>query len=267
MTSSSWNGGHNVFVLEQVGKQLKVVGSVEGIAPGERLHSVRFMGDRAFFVTFQQIDPFFAVDLSDPAHPALMGELKIPGVSGYLQPIDENTVLGIGRNADPANGLFNELIISLFDISDLTDPQLLHQYAFDGEWTTSTPILGPWWVPTLGEHHAASYFPDEQIFAMPINSMEGGWLHGIEATPIFEPGEGGLQVFRIDVETGFTPIGLVEHDTLIERSVRIGEHLFAISSGTVTVHELAGSDGRARVARHWRGRALAARRAQVCFSR
>ncbi|MEX2093152.1 MAG: beta-propeller domain-containing protein, partial [Pirellulales bacterium] len=79
VTSSSWNGGHNVFVLEQVGKQLKVVGSVEGIAPGEQLHSVRFMGDRAFFVTFQQIDPFFAVDLSDPAHPALMGELKIPG--------------------------------------------------------------------------------------------------------------------------------------------------------------------------------------------
>lgn len=238
VTTPDWGSGQSVSVLQQNGNRLEVIGSIDGIAPGERLHSVRFMGERAFVVTFRQIDPLFALDLSDPTNPLVMGELKIPGVSGYLQPVDESHLLGVGRNADPENGLFNELQVSLFDIADLTDPQLLHQYSFDGGWTTFTPILGDAWVPVLGEHHAVSYFPNEQILAIPINSKDGGTLHGVAETPIFEPGQGGLQVFQIDVEAGFTPLAMIQHDTLIERSLHIGEHLFAISSGTVTVHAL-----------------------------
>ncbi len=234
------SGGHGVQVLKHNGHRLDVVGSVGDIAPNEVLYSVRFMGDRAFFVTFQKVDPLFAVDLSDPRNPTLMGELHIPGYSDYLQPIDENHLLAIGRGADESSGLFQELQVSIFDISDLTDPRLLHRYSFEGGRSTATPAAGNRWTRGDGDHHSVSYFAEQQILAIPIYSADafGGFWGQTDTAPLFEPGHGGLQVFRIDVGLGFAPIGLIEHDTLIERSVRIGDRLFAISSDTVSVHEL-----------------------------
>jgi uncharacterized secreted protein with C-terminal beta-propeller domain len=240
-SSNSWgSGGHSLHVLEQVGSHLKVVGSVGGIAPNDVLYSVRFMGERAFFVTFQKVDPLFAVDLSDPEDPKLLGELHIPGYSDYLQPIDENHLVAIGRGADESTGLFQELQVSIFDVSDLSDPRLLHRYSFAGGRSTATPATGGRWARGDGDHHAVSYFADEQILAIPIYTVDdfGGFWGGVENTGIFEARQGGLQVFKIDVGAGFTPIGLVEHETLIERSIQIGEHLFAVSSGKVSVHEL-----------------------------
>jgi uncharacterized secreted protein with C-terminal beta-propeller domain len=239
--SIGWGStGQSVHVLAQDGDRLEVVGSIGGIAADEVMYSVRFMGERAFFVTFRKVDPLFAVDLSDPTDPKLLGELKIPGYSDYLQPIDENHLLAVGRGADETTGWFQELQVSIFDISDLTDPQLLHRYSFDGGRSTSTPVTGDRWARGDGDHHAASYFPEEQIFALPVFTEDswGGFWAGVDNTPIFEVGHGGLQVFKIDVGAGFTPLGIIEHDTLIERSVRIDDRLFAISSGTVSVHEL-----------------------------
>ena len=238
VTSSGWNAHQNLFVLRQSGKKLDVIGAVDDIAPGERLHSVRFMGERAFVVTFRQVDPLFAIDLSDPTNPEVMGELKIPGVSGYLQPLDAEHLIGVGRAMDESGWMFSDLEISIFGVADLSHPELLHKYSFEGGWSTTTPVLGPSWIPFTGDAHAAAYFPDEQIFAMPVFSTEGGNLDGVESSPFFEPGDGGLQVFRIDVETGFAPLAFLEHDTLIERAVKIGDHLFAISSGRVSVHAL-----------------------------
>jgi hypothetical protein len=240
-SSNDWgSGGHGLQVLEQSGSHLNVVASLGGIAPDDVLYSVRFAGDRAFFVTFRKVDPLFAVDLSDPADPKLLGELHIPGYSDYLQPIDENHLLAIGRGADESTGLFQELQVSLFDVSDLSNPRLVHRYSFEGGRSTATPATGNRWTRGDGDHHAVNYFADDQILAIPIFTADdfGGFWGGIENTAMFEAGHGGLQVLRIDVGAGFTPIGLVEHETLIERSIQIGEHLFAISSGTVTAHEL-----------------------------
>jgi uncharacterized secreted protein with C-terminal beta-propeller domain len=233
------DGGHGVQVLEQTGDTLAVVGSVSGIAADEVLYSVRFVDDRAFFVTFRKVDPLFAVDLSDPANPRLLGELHIPGYSDYLQPLDENHLLAVGRGADEQTGLFEELQVSLFDVSDLTDPQLLHRYSFGGGRSTATPVTGDRWTRGDGDHHALSLFAEQGIFAIPIFTADAGWSrNGEENTTLFEPSDGGLQVFRVDLDLGFTPMGLVEHDALVERSLRIGEHLYAISAGQVTVHEL-----------------------------
>jgi hypothetical protein len=262
VTTPAWgNEGQSVFVLEQVGKRLEVVGSVDGLAPGELIYSVRFMGERAFLVTYRKVDPLFALDLSDPTDPRVLGELKIPGYSDYLQPIDENHLLAIGRGADESTGLFQELQVSIFNIADLTDPQLVDRYSFDGGRSIATPATGDRWQRGDGDHHAVSYFADAGIFALPIyNTGEvGWWWSGDDSDSALEPGRGGLQVFQIDVVAGFTPLALIEHDTSIERSVQIGEHLFAISSGTVTAHSLAdpanqlgeldiaASDGSARV--------------------
>jgi len=96
--------------------------------PGEQLYASRFIGDRAYLVTFRQTDPLYVVDLADPRNPRVLGELEIEGYSDYLMPIDENTLLGIGRDAvadprgDERGGLVLGLKLSLFDVSDPTAP-------------------------------------------------------------------------------------------------------------------------------------------------
>ena len=242
--TGNWaNSGESVIVLKQVGKRLNVVGSVSGIAAGETLHSVRFLGSSVFFVTFRRIDPLFAVDLSDPTSPEVLGELHIPGYSEYLQPIDATHLLAIGRDtSDLGNGVTepDSLQLSIFDVSDLTNPLLVDRFTFGGAYSTVTPATGSGFLPSNGgDHHAVSYFADEHILALPIHTMIGysNWW-GSNSTPLFDENHGGLQLFRIDVDAGFVPIGLVEHESLIERSVRIGDHLFAISGDTVSVHDL-----------------------------
>lgn len=241
VTTPDWGTfGQKLTVLKQIGQRLEVVGEVSALAPNEQVYSVRFMGERAFLVTFRQVDPLFALDLSDPTDPQVMGELKIPGYSDYLQPLNENHLLAIGRGADEATGLFQELQVSIFNIADLTDPKLVHRYSFDGGRAITTPATGDRWKRGDGDHHAVSYFAEAGVFALPIlNTGEAGWWwSGVDTTSPLSGGEGGLQVFQIDVTTGFSPIGLIQHDTQINRSVRIGERLYAISSGAVTVHEL-----------------------------
>lgn len=96
---------------------LKETGETGDLAPGERVYSVRFMGDTAYFVTFRETDPLFSADLSNPAEPKIIGSLKIPGFSDYLFPYGDGRLLGVGREADE-NGAITGLKLSLFDISD-----------------------------------------------------------------------------------------------------------------------------------------------------
>ncbi len=97
---------------------LKETGKIENIAPNERVYSVRFMGDTAYFVTFRQVDPLFSVDLSNPTNPKIIGSLKIPGFSNYLFPYGEGKLLGLGQDADENTGRTTGLKLSMFDISD-----------------------------------------------------------------------------------------------------------------------------------------------------
>ena len=97
---------------------LKETGKITNIAPGERVYSVRFMGDTAYFVTFRQVDPLFSVDVSDPHNPKIIGALKIPGFSNYLFPYGDGKLLGLGRNADEYTGRTGSIKLSMFDISD-----------------------------------------------------------------------------------------------------------------------------------------------------
>ncbi len=96
---------------------LKETGKITNLAPEEKVYSVRFMGDIAYFVTFRQVDPLFSADLSDPKNPKIIGSLKIPGFSSYLFPYG-NKLLGIGKNADEQTGKTGLLKLSMFDISD-----------------------------------------------------------------------------------------------------------------------------------------------------
>ena len=99
--------------------------------PGEQLYASRFIGDRAYLVTFRQTDPLYVVDLADPRNPRVLGELEIEGYSDYLLPIDENHLLGIGRDAvaapdgggDDRGAFVLGIKLALFDVSDPTSPR------------------------------------------------------------------------------------------------------------------------------------------------
>src|SRR5690606_32583862 len=118
--NSEWGAGQDLYVLEQNGSELEVVGEINDIAPGEHTYSVRFMEERAYVVTFVKVDPLFSIDLSDPTNPTIAGELKIPGYTDYLQAMNDDFLIGVGRATDSVSDggtwtLFRELQLSLFD--------------------------------------------------------------------------------------------------------------------------------------------------------
>ena len=119
-TTGNWGESltNQVYVLDEY---LQVVGEITGIAKGETIKSVRFTGDTGYVVTFEQTDPLFVLDLSDPASPIIKGELKIPGFSAYLHPVGEGLLLGVGADGDE-NGQNGGIKVSLFDVSDPQNP-------------------------------------------------------------------------------------------------------------------------------------------------
>lgn len=123
---------------------LKQVGAIVDLAPDERIYSARFMGDTAYFVTFRQTDPLFAADLSDPASPRILSQLKIPGFSNYLFPYGEGRLFGIGRDADEESGGAEDIKLSMFDTSD---PANVTEEA-------KTIVEGYTWSSALYDHHA-----------------------------------------------------------------------------------------------------------------
>ena len=105
---------------------LKKVAEIDGIAKGETIQSVRYIGDYGYVVTFRQTDPLFIIDFKDMKNPKIVGELKIPGFSSYLHPFN-GYLVGIGRDGDD-NGATDALKISLFDISDPTNPKEVDRF-------------------------------------------------------------------------------------------------------------------------------------------
>ncbi len=123
-TGNFQNATNNLYILND---ELSIVGEIEGIAKGETIKSVRFMGDTGYVVTFEQTDPLFVIDLKDPESPEVLGELKIPGFSNYLHPVTEKYLLGIGVNGDE-KGAGNGMKVSLFDVSDKKNPKEVSKF-------------------------------------------------------------------------------------------------------------------------------------------
>ena len=149
----------NVSSLYVLDEKLDIIGKLEDLANNEQIKSVRYMGKKAYIVTFRNTDPLFAIDLSDPKNPTVKGELKIPGYSAYLHPIGDNLLLGIGYEGDSRNADFNSVKISLFDISDPTNLKELDKLVY---LKSSTPVVN--------NPKAFLYKADEGIVGMPVIS-------------------------------------------------------------------------------------------------
>ena len=130
-TGDDWQQIPGLWILDST---LTLVGSLPELVNNEQVYSVRFDGETGYVVTFRQMDPLFAIDLSDPAHPEIKSALKIPGFSSYLHPFGPGLLLGIGTDADTA-GRSNGLKLSMFDVSDPYDVQEVSTLHIDGDST------------------------------------------------------------------------------------------------------------------------------------
>lgn len=142
--TSNWINGTsytNIYVLDS---NLTVIGRLENLAAGENFHSVRFLGNRCYLVTFMNTDPLFVIDLSNATNPHVLGELKIPGYSDYLHPYDETHLIGVGKNTADSDGSsfawYQGIKVSLFDVSNVTNPVQIANYTI-GDRGSNTPVL------------------------------------------------------------------------------------------------------------------------------
>ena len=210
----------SVVVLREEAGELRQVGSVGGLGKDENVYAIRFMGDIGYVVTFRQIDPLYTIDLSDPENPKVMGELKIPGFSSYLHPVGEGLLLGVGQDATE-QGQVRGAQVSLFDVSDLRNPQRIDQVS-----------LGDGNSAVEWDHRAFLYW--DGLAAIPVQSW--GWDDD------FSNG-----VVAISVEgTSLEKLGTVSHDWAdrhgwgahIHRSLVIGDHLYTVSAAGVMQSDL-----------------------------
>jgi Beta propeller domain len=148
--STDFGGGQDsgVHIFRQSAEDLTEVGAVRGLGREEMVQAVRFHGPRAYVVTFRQTDPLFVLDLSDPTSPKLSGELKIPGYSSYLHPIDGDLLLGVGFSGSDS-GLNGGTQLSLFDVSDPSNPTQISTVQLTGVTEAAfDPHAFLWWPET-----------------------------------------------------------------------------------------------------------------------
>jgi uncharacterized secreted protein with C-terminal beta-propeller domain len=244
---------NNVYVLNQ---DLSVVGKLEGLANSENLHSVRFMGDRCYLVTFQKTDPLFVIDLSQPQNPKVLGELVMPGYSDYLHPYDATHLIGIGKDAVSSEqgnfAWYQGLKLALFDVSNVNNPVLLSNFTIGDRGTDS---------PALNDPKAFLFDKTKNLLVIPVslalvsdeNKQQGNSAYG---DTVWQ----GAYVFALTESGGFTLKGTITHlnstmlnsqgqlnntmdyystqNQWIARSLFIGNTLYTISNSEVKLNSL-----------------------------
>jgi len=224
----------HVFCLKNNGETLDVIGSIRDLAPGERLYSARFVGERGFLVTFVQVDPLFTLDLSDPANPAVAGELKVPGYSTYLHPLNENYLLSLGQDTTLEGDVVKNggMQLSIYDISDFSNPQLLHTAKIGDSGTYSEAMYN---------HKAITFWPEQNLLALPVNEYA---VTPSENGDIWENTFNGMVVYHLTDDYDFEMIGKMnlytwdESDTTYYspswyRGVFIEDYFYGITSHVV----------------------------------
>lgn len=216
--------------------ELRTLGATPDLAPGEQLQAARFLGDRAYLVTFVQIDPLFVVDLADPTEPRVLGEVELPGFSEYLHPLDDGHLLTLGRSSNGRGAA-----LRLFDVTDASRPVLTAERNLPEDASTAA----------AGNHLAFTFDAARGLLALPVDRRTQGHV------PTFPPPtRATLDLYAVDT-TSLTLQGTVDHHTpdivtcappydwegcpgyeSMQRGVFIGDAVYSISSSKVQVHAL-----------------------------
>ena len=225
---------NNIYILDQ---NLELISSTEDLAKGERIYAVRFMGDLAYMVTFKQVDPLFIIDLSNPRKPEVTGELKIPGYSSYLHPIDDSHLIGFGMDADEKTGSVKGFKLSLFDVSDLENPKELFNKIISGDSSSTISY----------NHKVLTYIKDKNILALPVQYCEfdsnGKYVY-----------KSDLFVYSLDFEKGFTLRNKISHPdsndympSYIYRGIYIGDTVYTLSENYIQANSLSNNSLLSRI--------------------
>ncbi|MFJ7934200.1 beta-propeller domain-containing protein [Sporosarcina sp. NPDC096371] len=231
---------NHLFILDE---NMKLTGSVKGLAKGERIYSARFMGDKAYMVTFRETDPLFVIDVANPAAPKVLGELKIPGFSNYLHPLDDNHLIGFGYETvaekNPEGGEPNILTmgmkISLFDITDFANPKEQDTAIIGGRGTYS---------PIQYDHKALFQHKERNLYGFPVMVYdETGKDHYVELQ------SSGALVYEITPEKGIVLKGdlltkntrgeqYADWDKEIQRMLYSKDNLYTVSMKEINNYRL-----------------------------
>lgn len=233
--STSWNSESNTNNLYVLNENLETIGKIEGLAKGERIYSVRFMGNRAYMVTFVETDPLFVIDLSNPTTPTVLGELKIPGYSKYLHPYDETHLIGIGEDTEVVNYGYGDRVVTngmkmaMFDVTDPNNPQELYNVKI-GEKGTYSELLY--------NHKALLFSKEKNIIAFPVSiteddykvTFQGAIVYGVSLEKGFE--------LKTKISNSATDYDRYYSRNRVERIIYIKDTLFTLSNVLIKAVDL-----------------------------
>jgi hypothetical protein len=234
-------------VLATDGSRLVPVGQLSGLGTGQKIYSVRFVGDTAYVVTFREVDPLYTIDLSDPTAPRVAGQLELEGYSSYLDPLGNGLLLGVGQDVGTTNEPSGSQL-ELFDVSDPSAPRLLQKLTL-GQGSSSDVQYDP---------HAFLFWPPADLAVLPLQiypvytgppvpspvpGLPGGSTGTGAGTQ--DPSQGfiGAIGFHID-GSGIREVGRISHpQTLgyapqITRSIVIGNQLYTVSDAGILASSL-----------------------------
>jgi len=232
VTESGSRGMTQSSTVTVLDSHLDPLGAVTGIAPDERIYATRFMGDRLYMVTFRETDPFFVIDLSNPAEPVLAGMLKLPGYSDYLHPYDSSHIIGVGKTAS-----WGSVKLSLFDVSDIENPGLVDSVELGEAGSTSE---------VLNDQKAFLFDKEKDILVLPLH-LTGIYEESSIRTSNFlrRNAWGGAYVFSVNPDQGFSLRGKVKHydeqspnQAQVMRALYIEDTLYTISRSAIYMSDL-----------------------------
>lgn len=232
----------NVYVLNM---NLTIVGKLENISAGETFHSARFVGDRCYLVTFQVTDPLFVIDLTDPISPTVLGNLTVSGYSDYLQPYDENHLIGIGKETtEEESGYFawyQGIKIAIFDVTNVSNPVQMWNITIGDRGSDS---------PVLSDPKALLFDKQMDLLVIPVTVAQidasqyaGAPPEGAYGTQVWQ----GVYVYNITLSDGLVLEGNITHaDTtglpnstlFINRALYIGDILYTVSQSKIELNSL-----------------------------
>lgn len=233
-------------------------GRLDGIAEDERIWSARFVEDRAYLVTFEQIDPLWTIDLSNPMTPTILGELEVPGVSTYIHPLHDDMLLTIGMGPAGEDGLgldWSSTRLSTFNISDLTQPAVADTLMLspvddpeNNRWTWS-------YSEAMYEHKAFQYWGPKEMLAVPLSTYR--WVEHYDEKGHYNWHYEYVSkaiIVNVDEASGSMSVhGEVNHSSLINqdqgnywwggdenirRTIFMGDFIYAFSGAGITAHNL-----------------------------